>query len=201
MVLITSPVSLPDEARIIQRLFEEGLELLHIRKPNASRDEVVNFISGIDEQYHPRLVLHQDYELADVFSINRIHFTEKTRLDFKEITGNLDKQKSWVFSTSTHSIETFNMLPDQFTYAFLSPVYESISKSGYIPETNIAESVKKRTNFKTDLIALGGISSENQEQALVNGFNDVALLGAIWNAENPIEEFKKCLTICNEHRK
>lgn len=201
MVLITSPVSLPDEARIIQRLFEEGLELLHIRKPNASRDEVVNFINGIDEQYHPTLVLHQDYELADVFSINRIHFTEKTRLDFKEITGNLDKQKSWVFSTSTHSIETFNMLPDQFTYAFLSPVYESISKSGYIPETNLAESVKKRTNFKTDLIALGGISSENQEQALVNGFNDVALLGAIWNAENPIEEFKKCLTICNEYRK
>jgi len=201
MIIITSPVNVPDEARIIQRLFEEGLELLHIRKPNASRDEVVNFISGINEKYHPKLVLHQDYELAEVFSINRIHFTEKTRLDFKEITDNLDKQKLWVFSTSTHSIETFNMLPDQFTYAFLSPVYESISKSGYIPETNIAESVKKRTNFKTVLIALGGISSENQEQALVNGFNDVALLGAIWNAENPIEEFKKCLTICNEHRK
>lgn len=64
-----------------------------------------------------------------------------------------------------------------------------------MPETDAFEAIKQRTNFSTKLIALGGISPENIQQTLENGFDDVALLGSIWNSNKSIENFKKCQQI------
>lgn len=191
MIVITNPESLVNEAYIINRLFEEGLQLLHIRKPEIDRDDLERFIDAISKENHHKLVLHQHYDLTRQFNINRLHFTEKTRPDFDKILNRLDSKKKWIFSTSTHSIEDFNNLPHRYEYAFLSPVYDSISKLGYTADFDLCESVKKRTNFKTRLIALGGITSGNSIQVLQSGFDDVAVLGAIWNAEDPVKEFKK----------
>ncbi|ALM47907.1 hypothetical protein AMR72_02765 [Flavobacterium psychrophilum] len=201
MIVITNPASVANESKIINNLFNEGLKLLHIRKPNATKNDVVSIIKSIKPVHHSKLVLHQEYRLASEFNIRRIHFTEKTRPDFKKITTGLGNKKEWVFSASTHSIETFNKLPDQFAYAFLSPVYESISKSGYVSEVDIIKSVNERTNFKTKLVALGGITNKNINETLMNGFDDIALLGSIWIADNPFKEFKKCFTIYNEFNK
>lgn len=201
MIVISNPAAVAHEGKIINNLFDEGLKLLHIRKPNATKDDVVSMIESINLGHHSKLVLHQEYELASEFNIHRIHFTEKTRPDFEKITTGLENKKEWVFSTSTHSIEIFNKLPGQFTYAFLSPVYESISKSGYVSEVDIIKSVNERTNFKTKLVALGGITNKNISETLMNGFDDIALLGTIWNADNPIKEFKNCFSIYNEFNK
>ena len=45
------------------------------------------------------------------------------------------------------------------------------------------------------MIALGGIDLENIEKTLENGFDNVALLGSIWNSENPLKQFKLCQKI------
>jgi thiamine-phosphate pyrophosphorylase len=58
----------------------------------------------------------------------------------------------------------------------LSPVFTSISKENYPPKTDLFEQIKKRTNHKTQLIALSGISADNIRQTLISGFDDVALL-------------------------
>lgn len=201
MIVISSPAAVANQGKIINNLFNEGLKLLHIRKPNATKDYVVSIIESINLGHHSKLVLHQEYELASEFNIRHIHFTEKTMPDFEKITTGLGNKREWVFSASTHSIETFNKLPGHFTYAFLSPVYESISKFGYVSEVDIIKSVNERTNFKTKLVALGGITNKNINETLINGFDDIALLGSIWNADNPLKEFKKCFTIYNEFNK
>lgn len=201
MIVISNPAAIADEGKIINNLFDEGLKLFHIRKPNRAKNDIVTLIDSINLGHHPKLVLHQEYELASEFNIHRIHFTEKTMLDFEKITTGLGNKREWVFSASTHSIETFNKLPSQFTYAFLSPVYESISKSGYVSEVDIIKSVNERTNFKTKLVALGGITNKNINETLMNGFDDIALLGSIWNADDTIREFKKCFSIYNEFNK
>jgi thiamine-phosphate pyrophosphorylase len=77
----------------------------------------------------------------------------------------------------------------------LSPVYPSISKLGYKSSENHLETIKKRRNFNTKLVALGGISSENINETLKRGFDEVALLGTVWNSTNPLENFKKCQQI------
>lgn len=191
MIVISNPTEIVNEIKIIHALFEEGLEFFHVRKPNYFKEELQSFISKINSRYHSKLVLHQHHELAEEFKLQRLHFTEKERLT---ISNRLLKPRRYL-STSVHSIEDFNGLPNVFDYAFLSPVYPSISKETYVPTKNAFEAIKKRTNQHTKLVALGGISAENIKETINNGFDDVALLGTIWNSTNPAENFKKCQQI------
>ena len=195
MIVISNPTEIVNEGSIINSLFEEGMEWFHVRKPNYSKAELRSFLSAINSRYYSKLVLHQHHDLANEFQIKRLHFTEKKRL---EAPSDYSKP-SWCesLSTSVHSIVAFNGLPNAFDYAFLSPIYPSISKEKYVPTKNAFEAIKKRTNHYTKLMALGGISVENIEEVLTNGFDDFALLGTLWNTEKTIENFKKCQQIAH----
>lgn len=193
MIVITDPFSIENEIQILNSLLEEGLSLLHIRKPDFSKIEMVKFLHQIKLEFRTNLVLHNHHELADDFGIYSFHFSEKERLDHNQISENFSKFSNSI-STSTHSIEDFNVL-ENFDYAFLSPVFKSISKKNYFPEKDLFEAIKSRTNHKTKMIALGGIDSQNILKVLENGFDNVALLGSIWKNENPLKQFKLCQQI------
>ncbi|KFF15239.1 thiamine phosphate synthase [Flavobacterium hydatis] len=192
MIVLSNPTTITNEINVIHSLFEEGLQLFHVRKPSYSLKEMISFVAQINPEFRPQLVLHSHHELVESFKINRIHFTEEKRKNNLEFPP---KFTNLILSTSTHSISDFNSLTPEFEYAFLSPVYPSISKENYLPKTDLFEAIKDRTNTKTKLIALGGINPENIEKSLTNGFDNVALLGTIWNAENPIKNFKSCQRI------
>lgn len=191
MIVITNPSAIANEISITDSLFEEGLSLLHIRKPSFSEVETAKFIHQIKHKYRKNLVLHHHHEIAADFGVNRIHFSETERKKRIDFTGLSDL----ILSTSTHSIEDFNALENIFKYAFLSPVFPSISKENYIPKTDLFEDLKLRVNFNTKAIALGGIHSGNIQETLQNVFDNVALLGTIWNSSNPIKNFKLCQKI------
>lgn len=188
MIVITNPTAVANEINIIHSLFAEGLSLLHIRKPDFTEEETSVFVSEIGLEFKDRLVLHQHHKLAEKLGINRLHYPEKDRLHFTITDEHLK-------STSVHSIENFNGLSETYHYAFWSPIYKSLSKPHYFPTVDAFQELKKRTNYKTQLVALGGITPENIQQTLENGFDDAALLGTIWNSKKPLENFKKCQQI------
>ncbi|MBK0370997.1 thiamine phosphate synthase [Flavobacterium agrisoli] len=195
MIVITNPTSILNEIEIIHALFEEGLELLHIRKPEYSEVRMALFIQQIEKEFRKKLVLHSQHQIAELFGINHFYFTKNDRKN--EIPNKYLKSSTIPLtkSTSTHSIEEFNSLSTDYDYAFLSPVFPSISKENYFSKTDLLKSIKNRTNFNTKLIALGGIEPKNTAQALENGFDNVALLGTIWCSNNPIQNFKSCQKI------
>ena len=198
MIIISNPIPVENEIQIIHSLFEEGLLLFHIRKPDFSEDEMKAFLSEIGLEFSNRLVLHSQHQLAETFGINRIHFTEKMRNETSEEKLKNWKEKAFRLSTSVHSMRDFNTLESEFEYAFLSPIYPSISKPDYVSEINHCEEIEKRTT-STKLIALGGITYENIQKTMEFGFDDVALLGTIWNSSNPIENFKLCQQVAHSH--
>ena len=79
MIVITNPYAISNEINSIESLFEEGLSLLHIRKPDFSEIEMAQFIHQIKLEFRSNLVLHNHHHLAEDFGINRIHFSEKDR--------------------------------------------------------------------------------------------------------------------------
>jgi thiamine-phosphate pyrophosphorylase len=192
MLVISNPTAISNEIKLIHSLFEEGLTLFHVRKPAYSLQEMTLLLTQIDAEFHPQLVLHSHHQLTEKFQINRIHFPEQKRND---ITVQDYGHKDTHLSTSTHLMADFNALVPEFEYAFLSPVYPSISKPHYFPQAELLATVKQRTNINTKLVALGGISTENILNTLEKGFDTVALLGGIWKAENPIKNFKSCQKI------
>ena len=187
IVVITPEELVQNETEIINALFEEGLDLLHIRKPFINSKENKDFIQNIHSEFHHQLVLHSHYDLAENFNISRFHFREIDRRNdlFKSFT---DK----TISTSVHDIETFNELSEDWEYAFISLVFPSISKKGYGENSNILYEIKKRNNSNVKLIALGGIHENNISEVFNSRVDGVALLGAIWESNEPLDIFKKC---------
>ena len=195
MIVITNPFFIEDETQILHSLLEEGLYSLHIRNPHFSEVEMAKFIHQIKLEFRTNLVLHSHHQLAEDLGIERFHFSEKDRKEFPARFPKPCRFKSESISTSTHSIEDFNSLETKFNYAFLSPVFKSISKENYSPQKDLFEEIKSRKNHKTKMVALGGIDSGNIQKAFENGFDDVALLGTIWKNENPLKQFKLCQKI------
>lgn len=199
MIVISNPISVANEINIIHSLFEEGMVLFHVRKPYFGISEMKQFLLEIDHNYRNRLVLHNHHDLAEELAINRIHLSESKRKATSQLPISLPfiqyRTKGFRLSSSVHTIEDFNTLDDSFDYAFLSPVFSSISKENYTSKTDLFEEIRKRENFKTQLVALGGMDSNTTKQTLKNGFDRVALLGTIWNSKSPIKNFKLCQRI------
>lgn len=195
MIVISNPTALTNEIPIIHALFEEGLELFHIRKLEYSALEMKNFVTAIGLEYADKMVLHSHHQLATEFGIKRIHFTENHRKMITRQQLENYKKQAYTISTSTHTIEEFNSLDNEFDYAFLSPVFESISKQDYSTKTNLLNAVQNRINFKTQLIALGGMEASTISTTLKASFDDIALLGTIWNSKTPIQNFRLCQQI------
>jgi thiamine-phosphate pyrophosphorylase len=187
IIVITPEEFVQNETELINELFQEGLDLLHIRKPFINSKEMKDFIQKIDLKFHHQLVLHSHYDLAKDFYISRFHF--------REIDRQNELYKSFAdktISTSVHDIEAFNDLNKDWKYAFISPVFPSISKKGYGENSTILNDIKKRDNSNVKLIVLGGINEKNINEVFESGVDGVALLGAIWESDEPINVFKKC---------
>lgn len=187
IIVITPEEIVPNETKIINELFQEGLDLLHIRKPFINSEELANFIQKINLEFHSQLVLHNHFDLAKGFKISRFHFKEADRQNnlFKSFTDQ-------IISTSVHDIETFNELNEEWEYAFISPAFPSISKKGYGENSTVLTDIKKRNNSNIKLIALGGINDNNINEVFESEVDGVALSGAIWESNEPLNVFKKC---------
>lgn len=77
MIVITNPSQVKNEINILHSLFEEGLSLLHIRKPDFSEAEMAQFIDQIKLEFRNKLVLHNHLHLAENLGIDRFHFLKK----------------------------------------------------------------------------------------------------------------------------
>ncbi|PTT40460.1 thiamine phosphate synthase [Chryseobacterium sp. HMWF028] len=192
MILIITPeLIVPNETNLINQMFQEGLDLFHIRKPWLSRNEMIEFITQIDKTFHSQLVLHTHYDLGKEFNISRLHFREIDRNE--EMDKSFSKEN--VISTSVHDITAYNTLDKEWEYVFISPFFPSISKKGYGLDSTIKEEIKHRNNPDVKLIALGGINQDNIHEVFETGADGAALLGAIWESDEPLEVFKKCRNV------
>ncbi len=191
MIIVITPENIiANEAEVINELFQEGLDLLHIRKPFITNEELKLFLAQIKSSYHSQLVLHSHYELGKEYGISKFHIREKDRMK-----GLANEFNGRILSTSVHDIMEYNELGKEWEYAFISPVFPSISKRGYGEDTTILEEIKHRNNPDVKLVALGGIHENNIHKVLESEVDGVVLLGAIWESEESLKIFKKCRQI------
>ena len=73
LILITTPTYFVEEDKIITALFEEGLDTLHLRKPDTAPMFAERLLTLIPEQYHKRIVVHGHFYLKDEYKLKGIH--------------------------------------------------------------------------------------------------------------------------------
>lgn len=181
LIVITAPEFIRDETLAISSLFDAGLEILHLRKPASSVDELRNFLNQIPGNYLDRIVVHEHFSLKDEFHLKGIHLNRRNALVPNGYTGHT--------SCSCHSLEEVEKKKDYFDYLFLSPIFDSISKEGY--SSNFSENELKIASqngvIDSKVMALGGINYENIRKVEEMGFGGAAVLGHIWKPSSEID--------------
>lgn len=196
-ILVSSEEFELNETFCLELMFQAGLEIFHLRKPQWSIEQVEEFLDRLNNEYHDRIVLHDNYQLAEKYKVRGVHLNRRNKAIWDTV---LDKGLH--LSGSCHHLHEL----EQFTgihldYAFFSPVFPSISKDDYNPNYNlgqIAEIVKDTT---LPLIALGGIQLSNLDEVREMGFAGVAVLGSVWRSTDPLDMYHQFNRKCqvNEH--
>lgn len=200
MILISPERFLPHETETLLCLFDMGLEIYHVRKPNATAEQVRDFVAGIPEKWHSRLVLHYHFELAEDFAWRSFHFNKHNVSQRKELL-HLGK----TFSYSAHSFDEVEVYATEMEYQFLSPIFDSISKEGYNANFDSEDLKNFLCTTQARVVALGGISVSNYAGVLELGFHDAAVLGTVWgiveSLDKRVASFSALQTIWNAKQK
>ena len=194
LILMTPPSYFVEEDKIITALFEEGLDILHLRKPNTAPMYAERLLTLIPEQYHKRIVVHGHFYLKDEYKLKGIHLSERN----PNISGNYKGH----ISRSCHTLEELKANKKGYDYLFFNPIFDDISKlsyqGNYTPEE--IRKAHKAGIIDKKVIALGRIDADNIKQVKDYGFGGAAVQGGIWDKFDTccnrdyaclIEHFKK----------
>lgn len=178
LFVLTAEHFFDGEPQAINRLFGNGMDVLHVRKPCASFGETKRFIEQIDEVFHPQIVVHDHYELASLLGLKGIHLNRRNEAPYSPSCGKFGLS----VSRSCHSFEEIAEAPAEYDYMFLSPVFDSLSKAGYkrryTPDQWNEASL--RGLLTPRVIALGGITAARVPVVRRYGFGGVAVSGSLW---------------------
>lgn len=178
LIVVTAPTFFVEEDKIITALFEEGLDILHLRKPETPAMYAERLLTLIPEKYHRRIVTHEHFYLKEEFDLMGIHLNSRNPKEPHDYSGHV--------SCTCHSIEELNNKKHFYDYLFMSPIYDCITKegilSGYTPE-ELRQAGKDKI-IDSKVMALGGITPENILEVKDFGFGGVVILGNLWNKFN-----------------
>ena len=191
--MISAPDFLPGEAEAVTALLEAGAWRVHVRKPAAGSDSIARLLEHIPAALYSRISLHDHHELAARFGVGGVHLNSRNPSVPDGFGG--------MVSRSCHSISELSQYGPVCDYMFLSPVFDSISKSGYTSRFSLEE-IRRRIVAGSDVatarmdvmssdgncrsvdwgrvFALGGVCPDNIRLLEEAGFGGAAVLGYIW---------------------
>jgi thiamine-phosphate pyrophosphorylase len=194
LIVVTSPHFFVEEDKIITSLFEEGLDLLHINKPNAELIYLERLLSLIPAEFHKQIIIHDYFELKEEYGLKGIHLNSRNPREPDDYKGHV--------SCTCQSIEEVKVEKKLCDYVFMYPLYKNFQKGEsttiFTPEETRIASTKHIIDDK--VIAAGGINADNLLQINDYGFGGAALMADIWdkfdihmatNTQVVVEHFKK----------
>ena len=174
LVLLTTPYFFVEEHAILSTLFDEGLELLHMRKPNSEPVYSERLLSLLPERYRKRIITHDHFYLKQEFGLKGIHLNQRN-------TAAPDNYRGQISCTCRNK-EELQQRKKQMDYVFLSLSPDDNQEASSIaPEEELATMGKL---IDKKVYAAGGVTIDNLLQLKERGFGGAVLYGEIWNRFN-----------------
>lgn len=176
---MTIVLSLPyfisgEEEKYASLLDSTKVDLIHIRKPHSTLEELDSLVRKIPAQYYNRIVLHEHFELAERYHLRGVHLNSRCP----------HPPKGWIgtISRSCHSIAEVVEWKPKLSYLSLSPIFDSISKEGYMSAFSKEVLHEAVINGIIDqkVLALGGVTFRNLPLVKEIGFGGGMILGDAW---------------------
>lgn len=178
LILLTSPDFFIEEDKILTTLFEEGLDILHLRKPNSEPVFCERLLTLLPDEFHRRIVVHDHFYLKEEFNLMGIHLSHHNPTappDYHDMV-----------SRTCYTLEEVKEMKPKSKYVILKNVYDSISEPTYVSRFT-AEDLHTATRqgvIDRHVMAQGGISLENINEIKQFGFGGVVIRGDLWKRFN-----------------
>lgn len=186
IIAITTPKVVDEDAYLISRLIEMGIDTIHLRKPESNISECRNLLTKLKAEHRTKIIIHDFPELYEEFALKGIHINKNVRTLPKGYQGNR--------SRSCHSFEEIIRYKNNYDYLFLSPIFDSLSKDGYKSGFSVEELRRASLDGIIDekVVALGGVTLDKIDYLKSLNFGGVAMVGGIYNIKtlNSIKDIK-----------
>jgi len=211
LIVISPENEDPREIPALMAMLAAGLERYHLRKPGWSHERLRKWIEQLPTRWRPHLVLHQHHALVDELGLGGRHWRDDgtALLDAPAASAapfEKHDEKRGFTSRACHGVEAVRRALGHYDAVLVGPVFSSISKNGYGPATamdlqSLYALLRRRTlaQRRTEVIALGGVTAANAPRCRDFGFDGVASLGAIWQAEDPVYAFTEIQSAITHH--
>lgn len=171
---------------------------LHLRRPAWTMPETAAWLRQLPAAWLPSIVLHAYPELVREFAVGGCHLTAAARAAGPRPA----LPPGTTLSTALHTLEEVQTEAAAYDYVLLSPVFDSISKSGYEAAFSLeAVAHQLRQLPQARVLALGGVTAAHLPQLHAAGFAGAAVLGTVWQAPDPLVAVQELLraadTLCS----
>lgn len=174
LIVLTSPDFFVEEDQILTSLFEEGLDMLYLRKPGHEPVYSERLLTLMSDECRRRTVVYDHFYLKDEFQLQGIHLSRHCPTPPADYTG-FRSRSAYSLADITEARRTADLV-------LLSHVFDSLSDAGQ--KANFTPEELQRAPIDRHTIAMGGVTLDNIPRLRDLGFGGVALRGDLWTRFN-----------------
>lgn len=175
LIVLSTPDFFVEEDKIITDLFEEGLDTLHLRKPESEPVLSERLLSLIPEEYHSRIMVHNHFYLKEEYNLMGIHVNRRN--------PNIPQDYKGKKSRSCYELAELSEARKNFDYCILDNVFDSISNTikKSTLSTDEIKTAARQGLIDRKVMAMGGVTLEKLPDIIDMGFGGAIVCGDLWN--------------------
>lgn len=173
LIIMTQPTYFVEEDKILTALFDEGLDVLHINKPESEPLYAERLLTLLPKRHYDQIVVHQHYYLKQEYDLRGIH------IDSPEMPVPDGFRRH--ITRSTSSVAQLKDMKKQCDYVMLHSLFDSLHDEvrASLSMQDMLEARRKGLIDKK-VYALGGMTLEGIQMAKDLGFGGVVICGDLW---------------------
>lgn len=182
IVVATSPQFFIEENVIIHALFEEGLDILHISKPESEPIYCERLLTLIDPHWYDRIVVEDHFYLKNEYGLGGIHLTDRNPDVPPNYKGHVSR--SCTVSEISKLANHYNYVDFRVTPSSFKEVID-----------------RHKSNHK--VFARGVTSLDEMQTAQENGLGGIILEDILWDKfdHHDSSDYKEVIDLFKKFRK
>lgn len=175
LTIMTKSTFFVEEDKILTNLFDEGLESLHLYKPDSSPLLSERLLSLMPEDYMKYITVHGHFYLKDEYGLAGIHLDDAGASVPEGYKGKV--------SRTCRDLGLLKQMKKRSQYVFLRNIFDNIETTEEKATFNMTELEDAADKGLIDkhVYALGGITLDNMHIMRELGFGGVVICGDLWN--------------------
>lgn len=168
---MTKPTFFVEEDKILASLFDEGMDNLHLCKPESSPMYSERLLTLLPEDSHGKISVHDHFYLKEEYKLRGIHIDSAANTP--------DKYKGRI-SRTCHTLDELKEAKKKSDYVFLDCVFDGDTRKAAFSTEEMLDAAHKGLIDKK-VYAMGGITLDTIRVAGDIGFGGVVVCEDLWD--------------------